>query len=621
MEEWIGKAWDRLIRSRSHRGFPDAAVSLASMERTIAVFFRAMGGEAGLRVAPAAPQRVSVRRRLVERVAGVGERAVLPALDAQALRLPPTLDVFPEAGLNRDLYLWLAALAAQTADPLPATEGTDDLDRWLLANQQGTLQVLRRWPGLEARYRRLVDATLALRTHPDQLPPGPAAQERTLRAALQQPGSMTEWPREGQGATIDINPLWLYAPPSVGAAAARSSHPPEPPESSAQRDESKPAARAVERAQTPVNRNPFVLPFRAESLLSWADFIRVNRPTEEDDPADSRRIADSVDRLALAQADGQRVAARVRFDLDLPSPAADDLPLGPGHHLPEWDYRQRVLLPDWCRVQPMVARDSVPGPLPARLRPTARRLRSQLASLAPARRWQNAEQDGTEPDIDACVRAAADRALGLPDVTRGLYRAQTRRDRELSCLLLADLSLSTDAWVSDAQRVIDVIRDSLMVFGEALAATGDPFAMYGFSSLKRSLVRFHDIKHFDEPLGADVRGRIAALRPGYYTRLGAALRESTRRLAQRRAAQRILLLLSDGKPHDIDNYDGRHGVEDTRAAVLEARRAGVRPFCVTIDRDGAGYLPHVFGRDGYTVVRRPAELPARLPMLYAQLSR
>jgi nitric oxide reductase NorD protein len=169
--------------------------------------------------------------------------------------------------------------------------------------------------------------------------------------------------------------------------------------------------------------------------------------------------------------------------------------------------------------------------------------------------------------------------------------------------------------------VIDVIRDSLMVFAEALAATGDPFAIYGFSSLKRSLVRFHDIKHFDEPLGADVRGRIDALRPGYYTRMGAALRESTRRLAPRRAAQRVLMLLSDGKPHDIDNYDGRHGIEDTRAAVLEARRAGVRPFCVTIDRDGAGYLDHVFGRDGYAVVRRPAELPARLPMLYAQLSR
>jgi len=363
-----------------------------------------------------------------------------------------------------------------------------------------------------------------------------------------------------------------------------------------------------------------VLPFRAESLLSWADFIRVNRPVEEDDGADSRRMADSVDRLALVQ-DGQRVSARVKFDLDLPSAAEDDLALGPGHRLPEWDYRRRVLMPDWCRVQPMLARHSVPTPLPPHLRGTARRLRAQLASLAPARRWQNAEQDGSEPDIDACVRAAADRAPGLPHATRGLYRAQTRRDRDLACLMLADLSLSTDAWVSDTQRVIDVIRDSLMVFAEALATTGDPFAIYGFSSLKRSLVRFHDIKHFDEPLGADVRGRIAALRPGYYTRLGAALRESTRRLAPRRAARRVLMLLSDGKPHDIDNYDGRHGIEDTRAAVLEARRAGVRPFCVTIDRDGAGYLAHVFGRDGYVVVRRPADLPARLPMLYAQLSR
>lgn len=620
MEEWVGKAWDSLIRRHSRRGFPDARVRLADMERTIGVFFHALGGESGLRIAPAAPRRISVRRRLAERMAGAGASAALPSLDTQALRLPPELDVYPDVALNRDLYLWLAALAAHAAGTAPETG--NDADGWLIANQRATLQVLQRWPGLRPRYARLVDAWLAPRTDPARLAPGLAARELALRSALLEPGSVHRWPGAvGQrGADPNINPLWLYPSPPGAGAVSRRAEPPAPATGNDRRDEAPASARSAERVQTPENRSPFVLPFRAESLLSWADFIRVNRPTEDDDAADARRIADSVDRLALAQ-DGPRASARVRFDLDLPAPAADDLPLGPGHRLPEWDYRQRLLLPDWCRVQPMVARDSIPTALPERLRPTARRLRSQLAALAPARRWQNAEQDGTEPDIDACVRAMADRALGVPNAAAGLYRAQTRRDRELACLLLADLSLSTDAWVSDTQRVIDVIRDSLMVFGEALAATGDPFAMYGFSSLKRSLVRFHDIKHFDEPLGADARGRIAALRPGYYTRLGAALRESTRRLSQRRAAQRILLLLSDGKPHDIDNYDGRHGIEDTRAAVLEARRAGVRPFCVTIDRDGAGYLPHVFGRDGYTVVRRPAELPARLPMLYAQLSR
>jgi nitric oxide reductase NorD protein len=85
-------------------------------------------------------------------------------------------------------------------------------------------------------------------------------------------------------------------------------------------------------------------------------------------------------------------------------------------------------------------------------------------------------------------------------------------------------------------------------------------------------------------------------------------------------SSRLLLLLSDGKPHDIDLYEGRYGIEDTRMSLIEARRVGVRPFCVTIDREGASYLPHLFGPAGYTVLRNPEELPARLPLLYAQLT-
>jgi nitric oxide reductase NorD protein len=186
--------------------------------------------------------------------------------------------------------------------------------------------------------------------------------------------------------------------------------------------------------------------------------------------------------------------------------------------------------------------------------------------------------------------------------------------------VLADLSLSTDAWVSDTQRVIDVIRDSLMLFGEALTATGDSFAFYGFSSVKRSLVRFHLIKDFAVPLDAAARGRIAALKPGYYTRMGAAVRRATSILERQPAALRLLLILSDGKPHDLDFYEGRYGIEDTRHALIDARRSGLKPFCVTIDREGAAYLPHLFGPAGYTVLRKPEELPMRLPVLYAQLT-
>jgi nitric oxide reductase NorD protein len=310
----------------------------------------------------------------------------------------------------------------------------------------------------------------------------------------------------------------------------------------------------------------------------------------------------------------------VRFDLDLPATAEDDEVLGPGLPLPEWDYRQSRLKPDWCRVLPMAYRDAPPQPLPERLRRPARKLKSQLAALQPVRRWLKAQPEGSEIDIDACLRLQADRLAGYHFSGAGAYLQQKPTERDLACLVLADLSLSTDAYVSDEQRVVDVIRDSLLLFSEALSTTGDRFAIFGFSSLKRSQVRFYALKDFDSPLDGMVRGRIAAIRPGYYTRMGAAVRHATERLKKQPQSMRLLLMLTDGKPHDIDMYEGRYGIEDTRVALIEAREAGIRPFCVTIDREGASYLPHLFGAGGFTVLRRPEDLPARLPLLYAQLT-
>jgi nitric oxide reductase NorD protein len=102
--------------------------------------------------------------------------------------------------------------------------------------------------------------------------------------------------------------------------------------------------------------------------------------------------------------------------------------------------------------------------------------------------------------------------------------------------------------------------------------------------------------------------------------MGAAIRHATTLLARQPSKQRLLLILTDGKPNDLDQYEGRYGIEDTRHAVLEARRQGLRPFCVTIDKNGNDYLPYLFGNSGYVVIRKPAELPHRLPLLYAQLT-
>ncbi len=617
MEEFVGGLWDRFITRSARRDHPEAAVKLADLERTLGILFRALGGDAGLRVAPASTQRHGARRRWLSRVAATDDRSASASLDLETLRLPPEIAYFPDRTLNRDLYLWLIAAAAHEPEP--------SADAWIVRSQLATLRALKAFPGLRARYERLVAATLAERIAPDAMPADEAAQERAVRHALAEPGAVGVLPRLTlrKAKPLQPVPLWLYPSPLNDAAkVSRGDTPNEKEEDEEKRPEEVGVGDKryqAERTEMPENESPMILAFRAESLLSWAEYIKVNRALDDDPASDAKAIADDMDKLTVAQ-DSERVAAKVRFDLDLPSAAEDDVPLGAGIPLPEWDWKRHELRPDYCRVQIMQARDVEPIPLPEHLRRPARKLRSQFAALAPARRWLKAQPDGTELDVDACVRLHADRLAGQHFSSAGAYLSMNQRERDLACLVLADLSLSTDAWVSDRHRVIDVIRDSLMLFGEALSATGDRFAFHGFSSLRRDHVRFHDIKNFAAPFDASARGRIAALKPGYYTRMGAGIRRATTLLGQQPSALRLLLILSDGKPHDLDHYEGRYGVEDTRMALIDARRAGLKPFCVTIDREGASYLPHMFGPGGFTVLRNPEELPMRLPMLYGQLT-
>ena len=612
MEELVGKLWHNWVTKAAGGSFPAAAVKLAEVEKAVGILFRAFGGDPGLKVAAATRDAHGGRRRWLQRLAGSGERVALARRDNQTLRLPPEIAAFPERSLNRDLYLWLAALAASDVAPQRA---------WFVRNQLATQAALRDYPGLLPRYRRLVAAHLAGRLAPETLPEDEAAQEQAIRTALQAPGSCAALPPLTSRKARPPQPvlLWLLAGSEATPGAAAVADGGAPPSEGGAGKEGDDDAHKAEQVAAPDNKNAMLLVFRAESLPTWAEYVRVNRAYDDDPNPDARNTARDLDKLSLTR-DGQTSVSRVKFDLDLPSAAEDDAPLGPGLALPEWDYRKALLLPDHCRLQPMVAREARAAPLPEELAATARKLRGQFAALAPQRRWLKAQPDGPELDVDACVRNVADRASGHTAAVGG-YLAQARCERDLACLLLADLSMSTDAWISDSHRIVDVIRDSLLLFAEALTATGDRFGIYGFSSLRRQNIRFHLFKDFAARYDALARGRILALKPGYYTRMGAALRQASAILAEQAAGRRLLLLISDGKPNDLDLYDSRYGIEDTRMAVHGARRLGLMPFCVTIDREAGAYLPYIFGPAGFCVIRKPEDLPRRLPLLYAQLTR
>jgi nitric oxide reductase NorD protein len=386
----------------------------------------------------------------------------------------------------------------------------------------------------------------------------------------------------------------------------------------------KPSAQDARRRQAQAvtderNKAPLMLFFRAESILSWGEFVKVNRASDDDENEQATTVANDMDQLAIAP-DGQHSASRVKFDLDLPSAAADDRPLGPGLHLPEWDWRRGVLQPDHCAVQTLVCTTAEPfAPRPG-LRLIARRVRRRMEVLQAAPGKIRGQTDGDEIDLDAWVRHRVDAACAARDELPAVFTSRTRSERSLATMLLADLSLSTDAYATNSAKVIDVIRDALYVFGEALNASGDPFEILGFSSVRRQHVRIQHLKGFDETWNGAARNRVGAIKPGYYTRMGAAIRLATQRLQARPEKQRLLLILTDGKPNDLDVYEGRYGLEDTRHAVQAARSAGLMPFCVTIDQTAHDYLPMLFGQHGYALLHRPQDLVHRLVHVYAGLT-
>ncbi|QLF92647.1 VWA domain-containing protein [Pseudomonas sp. ABC1] len=605
VEEWVGAAWHRFITRRADPDFGHARVELAQMQRSLALLYHALGGASGVQLEAAQPRDLLLRRSLLQQVAGTCRQMPVAWCDEQNLRLPPSLAVFPTRELNRELYRWLAMLAAVA----------DGMRHWGRDNQRWVHTLLQRYPALQPRYRRLVDAHLRLRPPVESLPTAAAALERDLRQALREPGSIESFAHDEQ-APWPVS-LWLY-PPQGQARNSASELLEEGEGSAANPNGGKRSLRKRASRTDDGSGKGGLLLFRLENLFSWSEHVQLDRCNDDSEDLDAARVAEDLDELSLSR-QRTRKGGGLHLDLDLPAAEQDDLPLGEGLPLPEWDYRLGALRERHACVQMFHPRAAEAAPLPVRLAPAARRLRRQFEVLRNDRQWRRQQPQGSETDLAAWLDFHVQRRQGQAQ-EKGLFLEQRRTRRELTCLLLADLSMSTESHLNDQQRVIDVIVDSLLLFAEALTAARDDFALYGFSSLRRQQVRMQELKAFGQGYDEQARGRILALRPGYYTRMGAAIRQATRLLQQRPQRQRLLLLVTDGKPNDLDLYEGRYGVEDTREAVLEARRAGVLPFCITIDQQAGDYLPYMFGASGHVLIERPQDLPTYLPQLYRQLT-
>ncbi|MGD9508248.1 MAG: nitric oxide reductase activation protein NorD [Geminicoccaceae bacterium] len=630
-EEQFGRLWDRLVGGRaSLPRFPQAAVRLDTERRRLAVLFRGLGGDQGLELVAGGAATSRHRLRLTQKLGMAEERLVGAERTAQLVLLPPLLDCLPSAALNRDLYVWLVAFLAG-GDHLPSEP--DPLRRDVLrlrAAAGRTRTVLAAFPGLRGRHAALAAALLALRPA-RHLPPAEAQVEAAVRRLHGDGSAVGPLVERVLAPITDLSglaapggyrpflptPLWGEIRDEAAATVGEARAEPEP---------GTPAAEEAEqhhrraRRRTPgeePRRDPLTLINKGEYLLLAAESVGMSRPEDDGDTEAARNAAEDMDELTLG-GDEQHASSRIRLELDLAPAAAPAAPLAAGAVYPEWDWLQSRYRLRHCAVLedtvPETGEDWAPD---AVLRRHIAQVRRRFEALRPRREVRRAQLDGSELDMDALVRVRTDLAAGRVASER-VYLDARNQARDLATAILVDTSFSTDAWV-EGHRVLDVEKAALTALAFGLEACGDPFAILTFSSRCRQAVAVGTVKDFTEPMGEAVRRRIAALRPGAYTRIGAALRHVGALLDQRPERHRLLLLLSDGKPNDLDHYEGRYAVEDCRKAVQELRGRGLSVFAVTVDRRAEGYVPRIFGRGGYAIVGHLGRLPDALPAIYRQL--
>ena len=284
----------------------------------------------------------------------------------------------------------------------------------------------------------------------------------------------------------------------------------------------------------------------------------------------------------------------------------------------EWDHQRRQYRKNWCVLRELEVQAGDAGFVSATLIKYAAKigqLKRTFELMREEERLLKRQAEGDGIDLDAVVEAYADMRTDGAELASLLFTKRRKHERDLAVMLMVDMSGSTKGWINEAER------EALVMLCEALEVLGDRYAIYGFSGMTRKRCEIFRIKRFDEAYGQAVHERIAGIEPQDYTRMGAAIRHLATLLNRVQARTKLLITLSDGKPDDYsDEYRGEYGIEDTRHALLEAHRAGIRPFCITIDTEAREYLPHMYGPVNWTLVDDAALLPVKIASIYQRLT-
>jgi fructose-specific component phosphotransferase system IIB-like protein len=296
----------------------------------------------------------------------------------------------------------------------------------------------------------------------------------------------------------------------------------------------------------------------------------------------------------------------------------------PPRHYPEWDYQSQTFRPDWVSVYEALhpkgnAADI--DKLLAKHEALAKRLKRMLDLLKPQEKVRiRYQEEGSELDLDIALRSLIDFKSGSqPDPRINMSHKTSGRD--IAVMLLLDLSESLNEKVAGSdQTILELSQEAVSLLAWAVEKLGDPFAIGGFHSNTRHDVRYMHIKGYSEHWDDTVKARLAAMDAAYSTRMGAAMRHAGHYLEAQKADKKLMLILTDGQPSDVDTKDDRVLIEDARQAVKELDRQGIYAYCINLDPKADEYVSDIFGKQ-YTVVDNIQRLPERLPELFMALTK
>jgi len=296
----------------------------------------------------------------------------------------------------------------------------------------------------------------------------------------------------------------------------------------------------------------------------------------------------------------------------------------PPRHYHEWDYNAQSYRPDWVSVyeaaHPRGNAAKIDGLL-AKHAGLAKRLKAMLDMLKPQDKVRiRYQEEGSELDLDVAIRSLIDFKGGCAPDPR-INMSHRTDGRSIAVTLLLDLSQSLSEKAAGCnQTILELSQEAVSLLAWAIQQVGDPFAIAGFHSNTRHDVRYYHIKGFSEQWGDDVKARLAEMEAGFSTRMGGAMRHAGHYLKAQQADKKLLLVITDGEPADIDVHDGQLLIQDARQAVNELDRDGIYSYCINLDPKADEYVADIFGRQ-YTIIDHVDRLPERLPELFISLTK